>query len=399
MAPIARATADGHDSRRARDDAGPEEARAASRGSARRGARSRARRPTRCSSRSRRRASAAPTSTSSAGTSGRSSGSTRRSRSGTSSPARSSRSARTSATSQVGRLRLGGEPHHLRDVLPLPHRPGAHVRADADPRRRPRRRVRARTSPCPEAVIWQNDRAKLPPEIATLQEPFGNAVFATSEQDLAGRSVAVLGCGPIGLFTIGIARASGAAVVLASDRTPFRLGLAEEMGAHATVERRRDRRTRRLVPRAERGLRLRRRLRDVRLAARDRRRLPDRPQRRARDPLRHPVAARRDRRRRGADLQEPRRAGAQRPPDLRHLVQDPLAAGERRRRPAAADHRTRCALERVRARRSSSSTRARRARSSSTRTGSPRDAARRGRASRSREPAPRSIGHAPVGPR
>ena len=59
----------------------------------------------------------------------------------------------------------------------------------------------------PESVIWQNDRTKLPPEIATLQEPFGNAVFATSEQDLAGRSVAVLGCGPIGLFTIGIARA------------------------------------------------------------------------------------------------------------------------------------------------------------------------------------------------
>ncbi len=87
----------------------------------------------------------------------------------------------------------------------------------------------------PEAVIWQNDRSKLPPEIATLQEPFGNAVFATSEQDLAGRSVAVLGCGPIGLFTIGIARASGAAVVFASDRTEFRLGLARAMGAHATV--------------------------------------------------------------------------------------------------------------------------------------------------------------------
>ena len=32
----------------------------------------------------------------------------------------------------------------------------------------------------PESVIWKNDRAKLPPEIATLQEPFGNAVFATS---------------------------------------------------------------------------------------------------------------------------------------------------------------------------------------------------------------------------
>jgi threonine 3-dehydrogenase len=93
----------------------------------------------------------------------------------------------------------------------------------------------ARYVTVPEAVIWRNDRSKLPPEIATLQEPFGNAVFATSEQDLAGRSVAVLGCGPIGLFTIGIARASGAAVVMAADRTPFRLGLAERMGASAVV--------------------------------------------------------------------------------------------------------------------------------------------------------------------
>jgi threonine 3-dehydrogenase len=87
----------------------------------------------------------------------------------------------------------------------------------------------------PEAVIWKNDRSKLPPEIATLQEPFGNAVFATSSQDLAGKSVAVLGCGPIGLFTIGIARASGAAAVLAADRTPFRLGLARQMGATEAV--------------------------------------------------------------------------------------------------------------------------------------------------------------------
>src|SRR5438128_10880886 len=93
----------------------------------------------------------------------------------------------------------------------------------------------ARYVTVPASVIWRNDRSKLPPEIATIQEPFGNAVFATSEQDLAGRAVAVLGCGPIGLFTIAIARASGAAVVMAADRTPFRLGLAEKMGASAVV--------------------------------------------------------------------------------------------------------------------------------------------------------------------
>lgn len=83
----------------------------------------------------------------------------------------------------------------------------------------------------PEKVIWQNNRAKLPPEIATLQEPFGNAVFSTMNQDLSGQSVLVLGCGPIGLFTIGICKAVGAKAVFASDVHPFRIQLATKMGA------------------------------------------------------------------------------------------------------------------------------------------------------------------------
>ncbi len=88
----------------------------------------------------------------------------------------------------------------------------------------------------PEKVIWQNDRTKLPPEIATLQEPFGNAVFATMDQDMSGESVAVLGCGPIGLFTIGIAKAVGAKAVFASDINPFRMNLARKMGATAVFD-------------------------------------------------------------------------------------------------------------------------------------------------------------------
>ncbi len=87
----------------------------------------------------------------------------------------------------------------------------------------------------PEKVIWQNDREKMPPEIATLQEPFGNAVFAALAHDLAGQSVAVLGCGPIGLFSIGIARASGASRVLAVDLNALRLSLASTMGADAVL--------------------------------------------------------------------------------------------------------------------------------------------------------------------
>ena len=132
----------------------------------------------------------------------------------------------------------------------------------------------ARYVAVPESVIWQNDRSKLPPEIATLQEPFGNAVFATSEQDLAGRSVAVLGCGPIGLFTIGIARASGAAVGDRRRPNAVPARARREDGRERGRQRRRDAGHRGLVPGAERGLRIRRRLRDVRLAARDRRLVP-----------------------------------------------------------------------------------------------------------------------------
>jgi threonine 3-dehydrogenase len=87
----------------------------------------------------------------------------------------------------------------------------------------------------PASVVWRNDRSKLSPEIACLQEPFGNAVFATSTQDLAGRAVAVLGCGPVGLFTIAIARAFGAGRLLASDHVPFRMDLARKLGAEDVV--------------------------------------------------------------------------------------------------------------------------------------------------------------------
>jgi threonine 3-dehydrogenase len=86
----------------------------------------------------------------------------------------------------------------------------------------------------PESVIWQNDRTKLPADIASLQEPFGNAVFATLSHDLAGQTVVVFGCGPIGLFSIGIACASGAAAVIAVDPVEYRLNLAKQMGASQT---------------------------------------------------------------------------------------------------------------------------------------------------------------------
>jgi threonine 3-dehydrogenase len=76
----------------------------------------------------------------------------------------------------------------------------------------------------------------LSPEIAALQEPFGNAVHAATAGPLLQNTVAVFGCGPIGLCAIGIARAEGAAAVFAVEPNPYRRELAERMGATAVFE-------------------------------------------------------------------------------------------------------------------------------------------------------------------
>src|SRR5262249_35989689 len=75
--------------------------------------------------------------------------------------------------------------------------------------------------------------AGVPLEVAAVMEPCGNAVHTAFSGPLSGCSIAVTGCGPIGLFAIGVARAAGAAHVFASDVSPFRLELARAMKADA----------------------------------------------------------------------------------------------------------------------------------------------------------------------
>jgi threonine 3-dehydrogenase len=76
----------------------------------------------------------------------------------------------------------------------------------------------------------------LDPAVVALQEPMGNAVHAAFVEPIEGRTVAVTGCGPIGLCTIAIARASGAALVIASDIEPYRLEIAKRMGADLVID-------------------------------------------------------------------------------------------------------------------------------------------------------------------
>lgn len=68
-------------------------------------------------------------------------------------------------------------------------------------------------------------------------DPFGNAVHAVfAGGDVAGQTVAVTGCGPIGLMAVAICRASGAAHILATDVGAYRLELARKMGADTVVD-------------------------------------------------------------------------------------------------------------------------------------------------------------------
>jgi threonine 3-dehydrogenase len=76
----------------------------------------------------------------------------------------------------------------------------------------------------------------VPIEVAAVMEPLGNAVHTAFAGPLSGCNIAVTGCGPIGLFAIGVARAAGAARVFASDLSPFRLDLARRMKADAVID-------------------------------------------------------------------------------------------------------------------------------------------------------------------
>jgi len=73
-------------------------------------------------------------------------------------------------------------------------------------------------------------------EIGAIMDPMGNAVHTVLEGgNVPGSAVLVLGCGPIGCFAVGVARAAGASLVIASDYNPMRLELARQMGAHVTL--------------------------------------------------------------------------------------------------------------------------------------------------------------------
>jgi threonine 3-dehydrogenase len=91
----------------------------------------------------------------------------------------------------------------------------------------------------PESNIWKLDPA-IPQEYASILDPLGNAVHTVLAGDIAAKTVAITGCGPIGLFAIAVARALGATTVFAIEVNEHRRKIAKQMKADYVLDPGRD---------------------------------------------------------------------------------------------------------------------------------------------------------------
>jgi len=87
----------------------------------------------------------------------------------------------------------------------------------------------------PAKNLWAVDEQRVRPEVAAIYDPFGNAVHTMTKVDVRGQRVAIMGCGPIGLFSLLLAQNFGAAKVIMADVSPANLELAKRLGADETI--------------------------------------------------------------------------------------------------------------------------------------------------------------------
>src|SRR5712675_2696354 len=87
----------------------------------------------------------------------------------------------------------------------------------------------------PESNIWKLDPA-IPVEYASILDPLGNAVHTVLAGEIAAKTVAITGCGPIGLFAIAVARAVGASTIFALEINEHRRQVAREMKADYVLD-------------------------------------------------------------------------------------------------------------------------------------------------------------------
>jgi len=87
----------------------------------------------------------------------------------------------------------------------------------------------------PVTNVWHCDPS-ISLEVLSCFDPLGNAVHSALSFDILGEDVLITGAGPIGLMSVAIARHAGARHVVICDLNPYRLKLAERLGATRTVD-------------------------------------------------------------------------------------------------------------------------------------------------------------------
>jgi threonine 3-dehydrogenase len=92
----------------------------------------------------------------------------------------------------------------------------------------------------PQTNVWHHAPG-IDLDVASIFDPFGNAVHTALSFDVLGEDVLVTGAGPIGCMAVAIARYAGARYVVATDVNPWRLELATRMGATRAVDVRTER--------------------------------------------------------------------------------------------------------------------------------------------------------------
>jgi len=86
----------------------------------------------------------------------------------------------------------------------------------------------------PMTNVWHHQPG-MDRDVASIFDPFGNAVHTALSFDLLGEDVLITGAGPIGVMAAGIAKHAGARYVVITDVNDYRLELAKKMGADVAL--------------------------------------------------------------------------------------------------------------------------------------------------------------------
>jgi len=87
----------------------------------------------------------------------------------------------------------------------------------------------------PKTNVWRHAEG-IDPVIAALFDPFGNAVHTALKYPVLGEDVLITGAGPIGLMATSVVEHAGARNTVVTDINPYRLRIAERMGASRAVD-------------------------------------------------------------------------------------------------------------------------------------------------------------------